>query len=132
MKKNFIKVFSIIFVNFMISTAAFASSDLGNGLKTSLKQSTYEPGYFSIVVSLIFVIALIYVTGIVYTKLNKISVKTVRKELHNDSDVKPVILSTTPVGHDKNLQVIEIAGQKLLIGVSNNSINLIKELSVRP
>ena len=67
-------------------------------------------------------------TGILYTKLNKVGVKTVRNELKESSDIKPVVLSTTPIGHDKSLQVVEINGEKLLIGVSQNSVSLIKTL----
>ena len=67
-------------------------------------------------------------TGILYTKLNKVGVKTVRNELKESSDIKPVVLSTTAIGHDKSLQVVEINGEKLLIGVSQNSVSLIKTL----
>lgn len=111
----------------MFSHAVFAASET-ESLSAALKTSNYEPNYFSIILSLLFVILLIYVTGILYTKLNKVGVKTVKKEFHDSSDIKPVILSTTPVGHDKSLQVIEIAGEKLLIGVSQSSVNLIKTL----
>ena len=72
---------------------------------------------------------LIYITGILYTKLNKFGIKTVKHEFKNTDDTKPIIISATPVGHDKTLQVIEIDGERLLIGVAQNSINLIKTLS---
>lgn len=104
------------------------ADSLTENINSSLK-SGYEPNYFSILLSLVFVIFLIYVTGIVYTKLNKVGIKTLKNEFKESSLDKPVILSSTPVGHDKSLQVIEINGEKLLIGVSQNSVNLIKTLS---
>lgn len=122
------KKFTIfIMMSFLCIDYAFADSVTEN-INSSLKSSSYEPNYFSILLSLVFVIFLIYVTGILYTKLNKVGVKTVRNELKEASDIKPVVLSTTPVGHDKSLQVVEINGEKLLIGVSQYSVNLIKTL----
>lgn len=116
-----------VMVSSLCMNSAFADSVTEN-INSSLKASSYEPNYFSILLSLVFVIFLIYVTGILYTKLNKVGVKTVRNELKEASDIKPVVLSTTPIGHDKSLQVIEINGEKLLIGVSQNSVSLIKTL----
>lgn len=116
-----------VMVSSLCMNSAFADSVTEN-INSSLKSSSYEPNYFSILLSLVFVIFLIYVTGILYTKLNKVGVKTVRNELKEASDIKPVVLSTTPIGHDKSLQVVEINGEKLLIGVSQNSVSLIKTL----
>lgn len=122
--KKFIYSLSSLFI---LSNLAFASSETEN-INSVLKSSGYEPNYFSVVMSLIFVVFLIYITGILYTKLNKVSVKTVKNEFRENSDIKPIVLSTTPIGHDKTLQVIEIAGEKLLIGVSQHSVNLIKTI----
>ena len=121
------KFIMFIMMSFLCVNSVFADSVTEN-INSSLKSSSYEPNYFSILVSLVFVIFLIYVTGILYTKLNKVGVKTVRNELKESSDIKPVVLSTTPIGHDKSLQVIEINGEKLLIGVSQNSVSIIKTL----
>ena len=116
-----------VMVSSLCMNSAFADSVTEN-INSSLKASSYEPNYFSILLSLVFVIFVIYVMGILYTKLNKDGVKTVRNELKESSDIKPVVLSTTPIGHDKSLQVVEINGEKLLIGVSQNSVSLIKTL----
>ena len=121
------KFIMFVMMSFLCVNSVFADSVTEN-INSSLKSSSYEPNYFSILVSLVFVIFLIYVTGILYTKLNKVGVKTVRNELKESSDIKPVVLSTTPIGHDKSLLVIEINGEKLLIGVSQNSVSLIKTL----
>ncbi|MCB1141046.1 MAG: flagellar biosynthetic protein FliO [Leptospiraceae bacterium] len=38
------------------------------------------------------------------------------------------VLSTLPIGPGKELQIVDLSGELLLIGVSENSINLIKEI----
>ena len=111
----------------MSISTCFAAEETEN-IRSSLKNTGYEPNYFSIVLSLVFVIFLIYVTGILYTKLNHVGLKTVKKELKDSTDIKPIVISTTPIGNDKSLQVIEIAGERLLIGVSQHSVSLIKSL----
>ena len=122
------KFISFLFVNIFCCFSCYAESVTEN-INSSLKTSSYEPNWFSIILSLIFVILLIYITGILYTKLNKFGIKTVKHEFKNADDTKPIIISATPVGHDKTLQVIEIDGERLLIGVAQNSITLIKTLS---
>ena len=116
------KIIYIILSFILLNGSSFALTET-ESISSALKSTNYEPNYFSIILSLFFVILLIYITGILYTKLNKVGVKTVKKEFKGASDIKPVILSTTPVGHDKTLQVIEIAGEKLLIGVSQHINN---------
>lgn len=106
----------------------FGGSVIAEPLKESLRP-TYEPGYFSIVLSLIFVICLIYATGIIYNKLNHFGIKTLKAQNKDFSQDKITILSTTPLGPNKTLHVIELDGRKMLIGASANSIHLIKDLS---
>lgn len=121
------RFFYLLTVLGMSISGCFAAEETEN-IRSALKTSGYEPNYFSIVLSLVFVIFLIYVTGILYTKLNHVGLKTVKKELKDSTDIKPIVLSTTPIGNDKSLQVIEISGEKLLIGVSQSSVSLIKSL----
>ncbi len=97
-------------------------------LQASLRP-TYEPGYISIILSLIFVICLIYATGIIYNKLNHFGIKTLKAQNKDFCKDKITILSTTPLGQNKTLHVIELDGRKMLIGASANSIHLIKDLS---
>lgn len=104
--------------------AESVSSELGQSLKTH----TGEPGIMSIFVALIVVILLIYITGIIYSKLNIVGAKTVQGHLRNYDLSKVVVLSTTTLGPNKNLHVIEINNKRFLIGATQTSINLIKEL----
>ena len=97
-------------------------------LEKSLKTHANEPGGMSIIFALLFVIFLIYITGVIYSKLNIVGAKTVQNQLKNCDLNKAVVLSTTQLGQGKNLHVIEWNNKRFLIGVAQDSINLLKEL----
>ena len=97
-------------------------------LKDSLKTHANEPGIMSIIFALLFVIFLIYITGLIYAKLNIVGARTVKDQLKNYDLNKAIVLSTTQLGQGKNLHVIELNNKRFLIGVGQNSISLIKEL----
>lgn len=97
-------------------------------LQQSLKTHSNEPGFMSIISALLIVVFLIYITGLIYSKLNIVGAKTVQQHLKNQDLSKVVVLSTTQLGQGKNLHVIEINNNRYLIGATQNSINLIKEL----
>ena len=61
--------------------------------------------------------------------LNNFGVKTMKALKKEGEDDRIVILSTTPLGANRSLQVVELNGKKMLIGASANSIHLIKDLS---
>ena len=102
-----------------------ASEDLHQALKVT---SSSEPGIFSILVALFFVICLIYGTGVIYSKLNIIGAKKVKEQLKGQGLSNVIVISTTQLGQGKNLHVVEINDRRMLIGVTPSSINLIKEL----
>ena len=104
-----------------------ANESLTANIKHVLKHS-YDANYFSVVISLGVVILLIYITGIIYAKLNVFGHNTMKKQYINLEDTKLLILSTTPIGNNKSLMVVELAGKKMLIGVTNENISLIKDL----
>lgn len=97
-------------------------------LEQSLKVNSNEPGFMSILFALLFVIFLIYITGLIYSKLNIIGAKTVQEHIKSHDLSKVVVLSTTQLGQGKNLHVIELDNKRYLIGATQGSINLIKEL----
>lgn len=97
-------------------------------LQDSLKTQTNEPNFLTIVFALLFVIFLIYITGVIYSKLNIVGAKTVKEQLRHADLNRAIVLSTTQLGQNKNLHVIEINDKRYLIGATANSINLIKEL----
>lgn len=87
----------------------------------------HEPSIISVVMSLVFVILLIYVTGIIYAKLNRFGFRTL-KQTGDFSRSKVSVISTTPLGNNKTLHVVELDGKRMLIGASSASIHLIKDL----
>ena len=117
-----------------LANAAQASSvtttDTVNSLGTQAVGQ--EPNLLSIFFSLVFVILLIYATGIIYTKLNKLGINTIKRELGDNSNSHVSVISTTPLGNNKTLHVVELDGKRMLIGASVNSIHLIKDLGNYP
>lgn len=87
-----------------------------------------DPNILSVVFSLIFVILLIYATGIIYTKLNKMGMNTFKKQMGENSSSKVSVVSTTPLGGNKTLHVVELDGKRMLLGASSSSIQLLKDL----
>ena len=86
-----------------------------------------EPSLISVVLSLLFVILLIYLTGIIYTKLNRVGLKTLKQQGdYLKSHVS--VISTTQLGNNKTLHVVELDGKRMLIGASSGAIQLIKDL----
>lgn len=122
------KKISYLFISmFLIIQPVLASESITSNIKYALKRST-DGSYLSVVVALGVVILLIYITGIIYAKLNVLGYKTLKKQYKDIDESKIIIRSTTQIGSNKTLHVIELAGKKMLIGVTNDSINLIKDL----
>lgn len=67
-----------------------------------------------------------------YTKLNKFGVKALKRQVGDNSDSQVAVISTTPLGANKTLHVVELGGKRMLIGASANSIHLIKDLGNYP
>ncbi len=91
-----------------------------------------EPNFISMIFSLIFVILLIYATGIIYTKLNKFGSKALKSQQGDAVNSTVSVVSTTPLGNNKTLHVVELDGKRMLIGASATSIHLIKDLGNYP
>ena len=117
-----------------LASAAQASSvTTTDTVNTVATQSVgQEPNFISMIFSLVFVIILIYATGILYTKLNKFGVKALKRQVGDNSDSQVAVISTTPLGANKTLHVVELGGKRMLIGASANSIHLIKDLGNYP
>lgn len=116
-----------------LANAAQASSVTTSDNAINTTQSIgQEPNLVSIVFSLIFVVLLIYATGIIYAKLNKLGLNTLKKQMGEGSNSHVSVISTTPLGNNKSLHVVELDGKRMLIGASANSIHLIKDLGSFP
>lgn len=102
--------------------------EVNQELSQVLKSHSNDPSVLTIIISLLFVLCLIYATGVIYSKLNVYGAKTVKKQMKDYDMTKVIVLSTTQLGQGKNLHVLELEGKRMLIGATPNSINLIKEL----
>jgi flagellar biogenesis protein FliO len=132
-KEELMKKYLFLIIGILIITAQkvwCVSEVLSHEVKDSLKSNANEPGIMSIIFALFFVIFLIYITGLIYSKLNIVGAKTVQTQLKNYNLNKAIVLSTTQLGQNKNLHVIEINKKRFLLGATQNSINLIKELEI--
>lgn len=87
-----------------------------------------EPSLISVVLSLLFVVLLIYLTGIIYAKLNKVGFKTLKRQQGDMARSQVSVVSTTQLGNNKTLHVVELDGKRMLIGASSTAIQLIKDL----
>lgn len=110
--------------------SAVTTTDAANTLAT--QSVGQEPNFLSMIFSLVFVILLIYATGILYTKLNKFGIKALKKQVGENAASQVSVISTTPLGANKTLHVVELDGKRMLIGASSNSIHLIKDLGNFP
>lgn len=106
---------------------ANAVSELYQGneeIKEALGNNIYEPNYFTMLFGLIIVIGLVYVTGFLYQKLTHVKIDD------TDSDkFKPEIVSSVSLGQNKNLHVVKITGEYILIGSTQNNITFLKNLN---
>lgn len=125
------KYFFIVTILLTQAQIAFCATEAANSdLHNALKNTSGEPGFLSVVFSLLIVVLLIYVTGLIYSKLNVIGTQKVREQLANHDLQKAIVISTTQLGQNKNLHVIELNKKHYLIGATPNSINLIKEINL--
>ena len=108
---------------------ASSVSTTGNAVSILGSQSIgHEPNLLSVIFSLLIVIVLIYLTQILYTKLNKANINLVKNQRGAATKSQASVISTTALGNNKTLHVIELDGKRMLIGASSGAIQLIKDL----
>lgn len=108
-----------------------SASTVSGAAATSVLDSQsigHEPSIISVVFSLLIVVLLIYLTGIIYSKLNNIGYKTMKRQQNDLSKTHVSVLSTTQLGNNKTLHVVELDGKRMLIGASTGAMQLIKDL----
>ena len=126
MKKSLFAISAIIFMG---TNAAFCVPEsVSPELEQALKTNHSEPGIMAVLFALLIVIFLIYITGVIYSKLNIAGAKAVQQQLKDYELNKAVVISTTQLGQNKNLHVIELNNKRYLIGAGQDNITLLKEL----
>ena len=80
--------------------------------------------------SLLTFILLILLFSWVYKKFVGVSAeKLLSGKIKEAKENSISVLTTTPIGQNKFLHLIEVKGQKLLIGSTSNDIVMLKEIS---
>lgn len=116
-------ILSIVFLNLIMASSFAQVASKSEQIEDVLSHNSYSPNFFSLIFGLLFVICLIYFTGIVYKKLIKVKIGDIEKD---SAEIR--ILKHMPLGQGKNLYVIKIGSTCCLIGATQNSINHIKDL----
>lgn len=108
------------------ASQAFANISIPANMKQTLKATADTPSLFNLVASLLIVIIMIYIVGWIYMKLSHINAKQLFKQQDLPLN-KPKLISGITLGQNRNLHVVELNNKYLVLGVTPNSINLIKE-----
>lgn len=121
------KLFLILFMIFVNANIALANVTIPDNMKQALKHSPDTPSIINIVASLVIVIILIYVVSWIYMKLSQVNTKNLFKQPKELEFNKAKIISGITLGQNRNLYVVELNNKYLVLGVTPNNINLIKE-----
>ena len=123
------KKFLLVLPLFLITSGMSYAVELPSVMKQTMAQDPIGmPGMVNLVLSMVIVIALIYATGWIYTKLNIINKDKLKKITSSQNDKERFsVLQSMPLGQQRHLYSIEMNGKILLIGSTPSHINLIKE-----
>ena len=122
MKKKLFYISSLsLFLNYSTFAQEVAKDEELNKVLTN---SLYEPNYFSLLFGLFVIIGLIYATAIIYQKLINAKILPAK-----NNPLKAEIISSTSLGQNKNLFVVKVASEYILLGACQNNISYIKELN---
>ncbi|MBQ8634972.1 FliO/MopB family protein [bacterium] len=94
-------------------------------VKSILNNNVYEPNYFSMILGLFVVVAMIYATGFIYQKMAKFN--TLSKDVYIN---RAQVISTTSLGQGRNLHVVKIGNTACLLGSTQNNITYIKDVEI--
>ena len=121
---------------YVFCAAAFLNSGLYAGasvIPESMKDAMQTevagmPSLLNLVVAMVVVIGLIYATGFIYAKLSRSD--KFKLGLKSSDDIEKhrfTILSSLPLGQNKNLYSVEVNNKILVIGATQQNITLLKE-----
>ena len=124
------KIFLTFYIMFTVANSAFAV-DIPTVMKQGMAQEIPGmPSIVNLIVSMIVVIALIYITGWIYAKLNIVNRTNLNKiGSQEDNSSKFNVIQSMPLGQQRHLYTIEMKGKILLVGSTPSHINLIKEFN---
>ena len=122
------KLFLSLFTVLLSVNSSFAV-DIPDSMKQAMATETVGmPSMLQLVVSMVVVIALIYITGWIYSKLNIVNRNNLKKLAQKEFDTdRFTVLQSMSLGQQRHLYSIEMNGKVLLVGSTPSHINLIKE-----
>lgn len=117
--KVFKNILFVLFINIILCNASYA---IGGTVAHAMKE------FLQPIFSLFIVIGMIYAAFFAYSKLNGYNIQRFSKLSKKRVDESKIFLvSHLSLGQNKSVDVIEINGQRLLLGVCSDKITLLKE-----
>lgn len=116
-------------ISLMTTSTALAGPIIPESMRQSM-QTEYSgmPSLLNLIVSMVVVIALIYITGWAYTNLSRYNQSKLGNIQKNKLEKnKFSVVSSMPLGSNKNLYAVEINNKILVLGATQNNISLLKE-----
>ena len=125
------KLSALLAVILITINSVNAAIEIPDAMKQTMAQEVSGmPSLLNLVVSMILVIAMIYLTGWIYNKLNIVNKNKLKSLTNNDTDLKKfTVIQSMPLGHQRYIYTVEMAGKILLVGSTPSHINLLKEFS---
>lgn len=125
------KLSAVLAVILITINSANAAIEIPDAMKQTMAQEVSGmPSLLNLVVSMILVIAMIYLTGWIYNKLNIVNKNKLKSLANNDTDLKKfTVIQSMPLGQQRYIYTVEMAGKILLVGSTPSHINLLKEFS---
>lgn len=116
----------VLFMFYMSMESVFAQG-VPEAMKSAMKNPASDmPSLLNLIISMTVVIGLIYLTGWIYQKLNRLNRSKLNDyELLERNNFK--VLSSLPLGQHKHLYAVEINGKVLVLGSTQDNISLLKE-----
>ena len=121
MKKIGILIYGLI----LSINAGFCTDSVPDSMKNAMKTGSDMPSLLNLVISMALVIGLIYLTGWIYQKLNKINHSKLKDTFSEKNTFK--IVSSLPLGSQKNLYAVEFNDKILVVGATQNNITILKD-----
>ena len=131
MSRIITKLSALLAVILITINSANAAIEIPDAMKQTMAQEVSGmPSLLNLVVSMILVIAMIYLTGWIYNKLNIVNKNKLKSLANNDTDLKKfTVIQSMPLGQQRYIYTVEMAGKILLVGSTPSHINLLKEFS---
>lgn len=115
----------LIYIFLISCNVGFCAVSVPEAMKNTMKTQSDMPSLLNLVISMILVIGLIYLTGWIYQKLNKINQTKLTDKLTEKNKFK--VISSLPLGSQKNLYAVEFNDKILVVGATQNSITILKD-----